>query len=146
MLEKIKQHKEKSDVHRQAEETELKISSRAQPTWIETRKKEISKQQQAIHNLMFASINICHQYQSLNSLEPWCIVFEKLGVQILPSQVSGVNYRNNDAALGFLQHISGYLHEELIEKIKASPVVGTFRSHIYCLFIFDGMLFLLQGG
>lgn len=123
LLDKIKKHKG-SQVHEQAADAELEISSRAQPIWPETRAKEVSKQKQAIQNLMFSCIYLCHQYQSLNSLEPLCILFEKLDVQLIPSTLSVVNYRNNDAALGFLQHIGGYLHEELIEKVKASPVVG----------------------
>ncbi|CAF4981731.1 unnamed protein product, partial [Rotaria sp. Silwood1] len=123
-LYKIKEHKHKSEVHRHAEETELKISARTQPTWIETRAKQISKQEQAVQNLILASIHICRQYQSLNSLEQLCVLLEKLGVQLLPSQISGVNYRNNDVALSFLQHVAYYLHEELIEKIKSSPAIG----------------------
>ncbi|CAF3570525.1 unnamed protein product [Rotaria sp. Silwood1] len=122
-LYKIKEHKHKSEVHRHAEETELKISARTQPTWIETRAKQISKQEQAVQNLILASIHICRQYQSLNSLEQLCVLLEKLGVQLLPSQISGVNYRNNDVALSFLQHVAYYLHEELIEKIKSSPAI-----------------------
>ena len=73
---------------------------------------------------MFASIHICRQYQSLNSLEELRVLLEKLGVHLLPSEISGTNYRNNDAALSFLQHVACYLHEELIEKIKNSPAVG----------------------
>ncbi|CAF4969970.1 unnamed protein product [Rotaria sp. Silwood1] len=46
------------------------------------------------------------------------------GVQILPAQVSGISYRNSEAAMGFIQHISSYLHDELVEKIQSSPVVG----------------------
>ena len=124
MLDKIKQHKEKSEVHRQAEDLELQISSRTQPNWIETRTKEVSRYKQAVQNLMFTCISICRQYQSLNSFESTCDLLEKLDVQLLPSTSSVVNYRNNDAALSFLQHIGGYLHEELVEKVKASPVIG----------------------
>ncbi|CAF1424337.1 unnamed protein product, partial [Rotaria sordida] len=121
---KIKEHKHKSEVHRHAEETELKISTRTQPTWIETRAKQISKQEQAVQNLTLASIYICREYQSLNSLEQLCILLEKLGVQLLPSQISGVNYGNNDAALSFLQHVAYDVHEELIEKVKNSPAIA----------------------
>jgi hypothetical protein len=123
LLDKIKQHKE-NDVHRQAEETELNISSRMQPSWTETQTKQISKQEQAVQNLMLASVYICRQYQSLNSLEELCVLFEKLGIQLLPSVISDVNYRNNDAALCFLQHVAFHLHEELVKKVKDSPVVG----------------------
>ncbi|CAF4004026.1 unnamed protein product [Rotaria sp. Silwood2] len=123
LLDKIKQHKD-NDVHQQAEEIELKISSRTQPSWTETQAKQISKQEQAVQNLMLASIYICRQYQSLNSLEELCILLEKLGVQLLPSVISGVNYRNNDAAFSFLQHVAFYLHKELVEKVKASTVIA----------------------
>ena len=102
----------------------MDISSQLQPNWPETQSKERSKEEQAIQHLMLASIHICQEYQSLNSLDPLCVLLEKLDVQILPSQLSGVNYRNNDAALFFLQHIASYLHEELVEKVKASPVIG----------------------
>ena len=124
MFAKIKKHKYESAVHRQAEEIELAESSGTQPTWTQTRSKQISKQQQAVQNIMFACIHICQQDQSLNSLEPLCMLFEQLNIQMIPSASSMVNYRNNDAALCFLQHIGGYLHEELIEKVKASPVLG----------------------
>ncbi|CAF4257995.1 unnamed protein product [Rotaria sp. Silwood2] len=60
----------------------------------------------------------------LASIEPLCILLEKLGVQLLPAQVSGVSYRNSHAAMGFIQHIASFLHEELVEKIQLSPVLG----------------------
>ena len=67
----------------------------------------------------------CQQDNALNSLQPLCILLEKLGVTFLPAEVSGINYRNNKAALGFIQHVASFLHEELLEKIKASSVVST---------------------
>ena len=144
LFSKIKEHQAKHIVHQEAQEAELKIASQVQPNWVTTRAKEVSKQRQAVQNLMFASIYICHQYHSLNSLEPMCVLFEKLGVQILPSTVSVVNYRNDDACLSFLQHIGGYLHEELIEKVKASPVVGTsvslFSTFFDSIFAFLGWM------
>ena len=124
LFDKIKQHKEKSDVHHQAEDHELNISSRVQPMWNETRSKQITKQQQAVQNIIFASIYTCQQYQSLNSLSGLCVLLEKLDVQLLPSEISGVNYRNKDAALMFLHHVAFCLHEELVGEVKSSPVVG----------------------
>jgi hypothetical protein len=116
-LDKIKLHKEKSEVHKQAEQQELLLSCRAQPGWIVTQQKQLNKHELAIQNLMFTCIYLCQQDQSLNSIDPLCGLLEKLGVELLPAEVSGVNYRNNKAALCFIQHISSYLHEELVQKI-----------------------------
>ena len=123
-LDKIKQHKEKNEMHKKAEEQELLISSKSQPDWEITQEKEVGKHELAIQNLMFACIHVCQQDQSLSSFESLCILLEKLGVQILPAQVSGTSYRNSEAAMSFIQHISSYLHEELLEKIQSSPVIG----------------------
>ncbi|CAF1919155.1 unnamed protein product [Rotaria magnacalcarata] len=57
---------------------------------------------------------------SLNSFSSLCSLLEKNGVKVLPAEVSGVSYRNADAALSFLQNVSLFLHEELIEKISKS--------------------------
>jgi hypothetical protein len=123
-LDKVKLHKDKSEVHRQAEEQELIVSCRTQPGWLLTQQREITKHEQAIQNLMMTCIYLCQQDNSLSSIEPLCILLEKLGVTLLPAEVSGVSYRNSKAAFCFIQHIASYLHEELIEKVKASPVCG----------------------
>ncbi|CAF3918967.1 unnamed protein product [Rotaria sp. Silwood1] len=123
-IDKIKQHKEKSEVHKQAEEQEILLSSRVQPNWHITREKEVGKHEQAIQHLMFACIYLCQEDHPLASIEPLCVLLEKLGVQLLPAQVSGVSYRNSHAAMGFIQHIANFLHEELVEKIQLSPVLG----------------------
>ncbi|CAF2091660.1 unnamed protein product [Rotaria magnacalcarata] len=120
----VKRHKEQSEVHKQAEQQELTVSCGAQPDWTITQQRQLSKHEQAIHNLMMACIYICQQDLPLNSLQSLCILLEKLGITLLPAEVSGVSYRNNKAALGFIQHIASFLHEELLEKIKCSPVVG----------------------
>ncbi|CAF1608473.1 unnamed protein product, partial [Didymodactylos carnosus] len=73
---------------------------------------------------MLSSVYLCQQDQSLNSLQPLCNLLEKTGVQLLPAEVAGISYRNNDAALLFLQYVARILHKELVEKIKASPVIG----------------------
>ena len=108
---KIKQHKEKSEVHKQAEEQEVLLSSRAQPNWQITREGEVGKHEQAIQHLMFACIYLCQEDYLLASIEPLCTLLEKLGVQLLPALVSGVSYRNNRAAIGFIQHIANFLHQ-----------------------------------
>lgn len=123
-LDKIKLHKEKNEVHKQAEQQELILSCRAQPRWLTTQQKQLNKHELAIQNLMFACIHLCQQDNSMNSIEPLCVLLEKLGVELLPAEVSGVSYRNGKAALCFIQHIAAYLHKELIEKVKASPVCG----------------------
>ncbi|CAF3843446.1 unnamed protein product [Rotaria sp. Silwood1] len=52
------------------------------------------------------------------------VLSQKVGVKLLPAEVSGVSYRNDNAALIFLQHIASVLHEDLIRKLKNSPVLG----------------------
>ena len=131
-LDKIKQHKEKSEVHKQAEQLELNISAGKQPDWHATQKRQINKHQQTIENLMLSCIFLCQQDYSLNSLQPLCNLMEKLGITLLPAEVASVSYRNNKAALCFVQHIADILHKELVEKIKISPVVGKLR-HCYSL-------------
>jgi hypothetical protein len=120
----IKKHKEKTEVHKQAEQQEINVSSGTQPDWVVTQQRQLNKHEQAIQNLMMTCIYLCQQDNSINSLESLCILLEKLGVTLLPAEVSGVSYRNNKAALCFIQHISNILHEELVDKIKASPAVG----------------------
>ncbi|CAF1558722.1 unnamed protein product [Rotaria sordida] len=90
-LDKIKLHKDKSDVHKQAEDQELIISSQAQPDWYKTQQQQFR-------------------------------------VNLLPAEVSGVTYRNDTAALCFLQHIAAVLHQDLIEKIKNSTSLGMLPS------------------
>ena len=69
--------------------------------------------------------------QSLNSFGPLCSLLEKTGVKLLPAEISGVSYRNADAALCFLQNVSQYLHEELIEKVKKSSIVSTYARILF---------------
>ncbi|CAF1252982.1 unnamed protein product [Didymodactylos carnosus] len=122
-FDKIKKRKV-NEVHRQAEQQELDTTSNSQPNWNRTRTKEITKHQKSIQNLILASISLCQNDQSLNSYKSNCNLLEATGVQMLPSQVVGICYRNNDAALSFLQHTASVLHEELLEKKQASPVLG----------------------
>ena len=96
-----------------------------QPTWHTTQSKELDKNERAIQNLMFSCIYICQEDLPLNNIQPVCVLLEKLDVSLLPAQVSGVSYRNNDAALNFIQHIASYLHEDIVEKVQASSVIGT---------------------
>ena len=123
-FDKIKQHREKSDVHKEAEDQELTISDGRQPNWCTAQQKQISKHQQAIQTLMALVISICQEDAALNTLESRCRALEKVGVTLLPAETTNVNYRNNDAALVFAQTIASCLHEELVAKVKASPVVG----------------------
>ena len=69
--------------------------------------------------------------QSLNSFGPLCSLLGKTGVKLLPAEISSVSYRNADAALCFLQNVSQYLHEELIEKIKKSSTVSTYARILF---------------
>ncbi|CAF4940045.1 unnamed protein product, partial [Rotaria socialis] len=85
---------------------------------------QLNKHEQSIQNLMIACIYLCQQDNSINMLEPLCVLLEKLGIELLPAETSCVSYRSNKAAFCFIQHIASCLHEELVEKIKASPVVA----------------------
>ena len=124
-LDKIKFHKEKSEVHKQAEEQELVVSSKVQPDWNQTRQQQFSKHEQCVHNLMLSCIYLCQNDISLNNIESLCSLLEKLQVNMLPAEVAGVNYRNDTAALCFVEHIAAYLHEEVVNKLKNSPALGT---------------------
>ena len=123
-LDKIKLHRENHEAHKQAEEQELLLSGRAQPNWHLTQHKQLNKHEAAIQNLMRACVHLCQHDISLNCFSPSCILLEGSGVTLLPAEVSGVSYRNDDAARCFTQNIAEYLHEELLEKVKASAVVG----------------------
>ena len=72
-----------------------------------------------MHSLMFACI-----YLSQNNMENLCALLEKLKVNMLPGDIPGVRYRNDTATLTYIQYIAAYLHQELVEKLKSSPVVG----------------------
>ncbi|CAF2948053.1 unnamed protein product [Rotaria sp. Silwood2] len=73
---------------------------------------------------MLSCIYLCQNDNSLNNIELLCILLEKLGVNLLPAEVSGVTYRNDTAALCFVQHIATVLHQELVEKMKNSTALG----------------------
>lgn len=145
---KIKQHKNESIVHKQAEKQELLLSSQTQPNWHRTQQRQLDKHEQAVQNLMLSSIYLCQQDNSLNSIESLCVLLEKLGVSLLPAEVASVSYRNSKAAFCFLQHIADCLHQELVEKVKASPVCGTITTSIYVTgasFICLGWMSRLRG-
>ncbi|CAF0857415.1 unnamed protein product [Adineta steineri] len=57
---------------------------------------------------MISSIHLCQQDNSLNSIEPLCILLEKLSVTLLSIEIASCNC----------------LHKELVSKAKASPVCG----------------------
>lgn len=131
-LDKIKEHAIKNERHIEAQQLELDCKMKIQPDWQTTQSNSVSKHQESIQNLMFTAICVCQQDHPLNSFEPWCNLQEKNGVTILPAEVSGVSYRNDNAALCFLQHIGHVLHEELLEKIKESPVIGSSLFNLTC--------------
>ena len=74
---------------------------------------------------MFACIYLCQEDHPLTSIDLFCILLKKLGVQLLFVQVSGVFYRNSRVAMGFVQPIINFFHEELIAKIQSSSTLGT---------------------
>jgi hypothetical protein len=48
---------------------------------------------------MTTTISICQDNAPLNSMENRCRLLEKLDVDLLSADISGVSYRNNDVAL-----------------------------------------------
>ena len=72
--------------------------------------------------MILSAIYLCQQDQSINSFEKLCVLIEALGVKLLPEELSGVSYRNDNAALEFLRHVSACLHEELVERIKKKSI------------------------
>jgi hypothetical protein len=77
-----------------------------------------------MQNMMFTCVFMCQEDIPLNKIERLMSLLEKLKVGLLPADTSGVSYRNDSAALSFAQCIAQYLHPELVEKIKRSPVLG----------------------
>ena len=99
-----------------------------QPKWVDTQTRERSKHQEAIENLIIASIFTCQMDQSLNSFSSLCSLQEKAGVKLLPAEIGDASYTNAAAASSFLQNVSQFLHEELIENVKASSTVGMYTT------------------
>ncbi|CAM4903492.1 unnamed protein product [Rotaria socialis] len=122
-LDKIKEHRV-NEKHKEAEELELQRTSMNQPDWISTRTIILSRQEESIKNLMYSCIYLCQSDHPLNSFIPLCDLLEKTGVKLLPADVNGVSYRNDCAALSFLQHIASVLHQDLLQKLSKSPVLG----------------------
>lgn len=122
-LSKIKEHHQ-NEVHTDAQQIELETTAGCQPSWSETQVKERNKHETAIENLILSAVHICQQDQSLNSFERLCVLLEAVGVKLLPAEIGGISYRNDNAALEFLHHVAFRLHEEVVEKIKKSPSIG----------------------
>jgi hypothetical protein len=138
-LNKIKAHALHNEKHIEAQQLELDKKFKFQPDWEATQSKTYSKHQQAIQNMMFSAIFICQQDHPLNSFEALCNLQEKNGINLLPAESSGVSYRNDCAALCFLQYTARILHQELVEKLNRSPILGeyfylslTFPTHSHC--------------
>jgi hypothetical protein len=120
---RIKEHKD-NEVHQDAQRLELQMESHCQPSWSTTQTKERSKYEAAIQNLILPAVYICKQDQSINSFGNLCTLLEAVGVKLLPAELGGITYRNDNAALEFLHYVATYLHEEIVEKIKQSPCIG----------------------
>ncbi|CAF0982909.1 unnamed protein product [Rotaria sp. Silwood1] len=138
-LSKIMEHKD-NEVHKQAQQLELQSASHSQPSWITTQMKERTKQEIAIQNLILSAVYICQQDQKINSLEKLRTLIEALGVKLLPADLGGVTYRNDEAALEFLPHVASYLHEEILEKVKQSQAIvlgldddGSVSNRVNCI-------------
>lgn len=125
-LNKIKDHGSQNEKHIEAQQLELNNTSQTQPDWKTIQSKTNTKHQQSIQNLMFSAVYICQQDHPLNSFESLCNLQEKNGVSLLPAEVSGVSYRNDCAALCFLQYTARILHQELVEKLNKSPILGEY--------------------
>ena len=122
-LSKIKEHQE-NEVHKDAQQMEINHTAGCQPCWSKTQIKERSKHEMAIENLILTAIHVCQQDQSLNSYQRLCVLLEAVEVKLLPAEIGGISYRNDDAALEFLRHVAFCLHEQIVEKIKQSPSIG----------------------
>ncbi|CAF1376387.1 unnamed protein product [Adineta ricciae] len=122
-ISKIREHHQ-NEVHKIAQNLELQTTSRSQPSWSETQIKERSKHEEAIQNLILSAIHLCQQDQPLNLYDKLCTLLEAVGVKLLPAELGGITYRNDNAALGFLRHVASYLHQEIVEKINDSPSIG----------------------
>ena len=122
-LDKIKEHRF-NEKHKEAEQLEVQRTSKNQPDWVSTRTAALSREEESVKNLMYSCIYLCQNDHSLNSFSSLCDLMEKIGVKLLPAEVGGINYRNDNAALIFLQHIASTLHEDLVNKLKESPVLG----------------------
>ena len=133
-LDKIKEHRS-NERHKEAERLEVQRTSMEQPGWRSTQMAVVSRQQESIMNLMFCCVYICQNDHSLNSFTTLCELSEKIGSKLLPSEASGVNYRNDTSALIFLQHVSSVLHAELVKRLKESSVLGNRSCMIECSFI-----------
>jgi hypothetical protein len=64
---------------------------------------------------------------------PLCDLLEKTGVNLLPAEVGGTGYRNDNAALIFLQYIAAVLHDNLMKKFKKVQFSVNILDHIVCL-------------
>ena len=73
---------------------------------------------------MYSCVYLCQNDQSLNGFTALCSLLEKVSVKLLPAEVSSVSYRNDCAALTFLQHIASVLHIDLVNKLEKSPNLG----------------------
>ena len=123
-LNKIKKHGLNNEKHIEAQKLELNSKSKVQSDWETTQLRTNIKDQESIQNLMFNAIFICQQDHPINSFGSLCNLQEKIGISLLPAEVSGVSYRNDCAALGFLQHTARILHQELVERLNHSPILG----------------------
>ena len=128
-LDKVKEH-HLNERHREAERLEIQRTSMTQPDWISARSTVLTRHEESVMNLIFSCVYLCQNDHSLNSLSPLCNLLEKIGVKLLPAEVSGVSYRNDTAALVFLQHVASVLHDDLLLKIRRSPVLGEYSHWI----------------
>ena len=126
-LDKIKEHHSNSR-HQEAQKAELQLTSKSQPDWISTRTHILSQQQESVQNLLYCCIHLCQNDQSLNSFSPLCDLLERVGVKLLPAEISGVSYRNDNAALTFIQHTANALRIDLLNKLKNSPTLGEYSQ------------------
>ena len=122
-LSKIKKHGLHNGKHIEVQKLELNSKSKVQPDWETTQLRTNIKHQDSIQNLMFNAIFVCQQDHPLNNFVPLCNLQEKVGINLLSAEVSGVNYRNDCAAVCF-QYIARILHQEFVEKRNQSPILG----------------------
>lgn len=93
----------------------------------------------------YGKFNICIylylQDRAITKYFQYIVRFSWKNWREITTRCSGVSYRNADAALSFLQNASQFLHEELIEKEKASSTVSMYtklfqcRTKLYALYL-----------
>lgn len=122
-FQKVRMH-QNDKIHCDAQMQEWTLS-KIKPERVEPVKPEIK-------NALFASIYLSHGYAPFDLFEPLCELMEKLEVKVPPSNTFDGNHRPTETAICLHEIIAKQLRTELLEKVKASPVLGKAQSARIC--------------